>query len=45
MEKEKFLKELKDFINEGWYYDSEEPDLRIINVDYLLDFIEWLEKQ
>ena len=44
-EKEKIFLELRDFIDKSWYYDNEEPDLKIINADSLLDFIKWLENE
>lgn len=44
MDNEKIFYELRDFIDKSWFYDNEEEDCRLINVDYLLDFIEWLEK-
>lgn len=43
MKEEKIFEQLEDFIEKNWFYDNEEPDSKIINVDYLLDFIEWLK--
>lgn len=42
---EKIFYELKDFINKSWFYDNEESNCKLINVDSLLDFINWLEKE
>ena len=44
MDNEKIFYELRDFIDKSWFYDNEEENCRLINADYLLDFIEWLEK-
>ena len=38
------INEIEKFIQENWFYDSEEPDFKIINVDKLLDFIEKIKR-
>lgn len=43
--RERIFFELKDFINKSWFYDNEKPDNKIINVDQLLDFIDYLENE
>lgn len=45
MKKERIFEELENFIEESWFYDNEEPDLKVINADYLKDFIKWLKNQ
>lgn len=45
MENEKIFDELEDFIEKAWFYDNEEPNFKIINVDQLLDFIKWLKNK
>ncbi len=45
MKKEKIFEELENFIEKSWFCDNEEPDLKVINADYLKDFVKWLKNQ
>lgn len=42
MDNEKIFNNLYDFIEKSWFYDNEDH-CKIINVDYLINFIKWLE--